>query len=110
MTMKPSRFNVLTSYEHTGETLFFNTLSGAFYAADTITSARIVQLLSDPREASHADHLVKFLHGKGFLVDDETDEHELVLERSRLGIGDPNRLDVIVMPNMDCNFACTYCY
>jgi len=46
----------------------------------------------------------------GFAVDDQCDEIEVVRNRKMVGMHDPNRLDVIVLPNMNCNFACPYCY
>ena len=47
---------------------------------------------------------------QGFLVCDDADEVNQVLARLNLGITDSNRLDVFVLPNMNCNFACPYCY
>ncbi len=108
--MKTSQFNFKTDYEKTGETLLFNTLTGAFCAVDAETQAKIERLLNDPGCDTEDSLLVEFLSSRGFLVDDQIDEHQIVRERSALGINDPNRADIIVMPNMNCNFACTYCY
>jgi len=110
--MKPSRFNVSSGYLGTTETILFNTLTGAFCVFDEPTALR-VQQLSQPARRNAIDQdseLAAFLAEKGFLVADNTDETDTVMERSRLGINDPNRLDVIVMPNMNCNLACVYCY
>jgi uncharacterized protein len=107
--MKPSVFNVSTVYEHTGEMLLFNTLTGAFCAVDPSTASKIDDLFAGRASDSEPD-LVELLSKSGFAVADDLDERQIVLERSALGISDENRLDVIVMPNMNCNFACTYCY
>jgi uncharacterized protein len=108
--MKTSRFNFKTTYQKTGETLIFNTLTGAFCAVDPGTHARIERLFERPELVSEDPKLGEFLYDRGYLVTDEMDEHSTVLERSKMGINDTNRIDVIVMPNMNCNFACTYCY
>lgn len=108
--VKASRFNFRTNYERTGEVLLFNTLTGAFCAVDSQTVSRIDRLLENPRCADEDPELGTFLLTRGFLVDEGVDENAIVVERSRLGIDDPNRIDIIVMPNMNCNFACTYCY
>lgn len=108
--MKTSRFNFPTSYPATGEELLFNTLTGAFVAVDMETAERARWLFDHPGNTSEDPDLAAFLFEHGFLVDDAMDEDAIVHERNRLGINDPNRLDVIVMPNMNCNLACTYCY
>jgi uncharacterized protein len=108
--MKTSRFNLVTTYDKTGETLLFNTLTGAFAAVNPDTYERVKRLFENPSWAASEVELTDFLANRGFLVDDAVDEHAVVLERSSLGISDQNRLDVILMPNMNCNFACTYCY
>ena len=107
--MKPSRFNFRTHYQPTNETLLFNTLTGAFFALDEETIAKVDGIFNS-RDSDNEERLIQELTEQGFLVPDEFDEVAVVLERSRLGIRDSNRLDVIVMPNMNCNFACPYCY
>lgn len=108
--MKASQFNVSTVYPKTGETLLFNTLNGAFCAFPADTAARVQRLCGGPAVDPDDAELASFLTARGFLVADDIDEFALVRERSRLGINDTNRLDVIVMPNMNCNLACVYCY
>lgn len=108
--LKASEFNVRTVYEQTGEVLFFNTLTGAFCAMESETAVRAEQLLEHPCLVFKEQELAKYLLDNGFLVQADTDERDIVIERSRLGITDRNRLDLTVMPNMNCNFACSYCY
>jgi len=74
------------------------------------TAARAEQLLKRPCPSLEDSELADYLFDNGFLVQENTNERDLVLERSRLGIRDPNRLDLTIMPNMNCNFACSYCY
>ncbi|GET35361.1 radical SAM/SPASM domain-containing protein [Microseira wollei] len=109
MMMKPSKLNFRTHYKPTNETLLFNTLTGAFFALDEETIAKVDRIFYTG-DSCNEDQLIQELTEQGFLVSDEFDEVAVVLERSRLGIRDSNRLDVIIMPNMNCNFACPYCY
>jgi uncharacterized protein len=108
--VRASQFNIRTVYERTGETLLFNTLTGAFCALQPQTAIRAEQLLKLPCSSLEDPGLASYLLDNGFLVRQDTNESEVVLERSRLGICDPNRLDLTIMPNMNCNFACSYCY
>lgn len=108
--MKTSRFNCATPYQRTGETLLFNTLTGAFTAVSPDTYGRMERLFNDPSRSDDEPELTGFLRDRGFLVDDSVNEGSIVIERSQMGINDQNRLDVIVMPNMNCNLACVYCY
>ena len=108
--MKASQYNVRTKYEATGETLLFNTLTTALLALDTNTAVRVEELLNEPNRADQNGDLATYLLSRGFLVADNVDEFAIISERSTLGINDTNRLDVIAMPNMNCNLACTYCY
>lgn len=105
--MKPSKYNFSTQYDRTNETLLFNTLTGAFFAFDKDTFSDVNAIFEGN---SNNSELTEKLAAEGFLVPNEFNEVEVVLERSKLGIRDNNRLDVIIMPNMNCNFACPYCY
>lgn len=108
--MKASRFNFTTTYERTGEALLFNTLTGAFAAVTPETYTKVTRLFDDPAQVTRDPELANFLESRGFLTGDHVDEDAIVLERSQMGINDGNRLDVIVMPNMNCNLSCVYCY
>ena len=107
--MKPSQFNVVTAHPQTGELLVFNTASGALAAIDCADAPIAAAALSGATPPE--DHpVVGSLSEQGFLVDAGIDEAEPILERIGLGIRDTNRLDVFVLPNMNCNFACPYCF
>ncbi|MEQ1741609.1 MAG: radical SAM protein [Candidatus Nitrotoga sp.] len=107
--MKSSKYNFITTYPATREKLLFNTLTTAFIALSTDAYVKVSAVLTDPM-GGHDSSLVNYLHKNGFLVDVNKDEFQIVQDRSALGIHDNNRVDLIVMPNMNCNFACTYCY
>jgi uncharacterized protein len=112
--MKPSRFNIVTAGSgDVHQIILFNSLRGSltlwnpdeFEVAKTFLSEPIGEPKA-PAEKAILGQLTEL----GFVVNDECDEMQLVLERKTAGMKDPNRLDVIVLPNMDCNFRCPYCY
>lgn len=109
--MKPSQFNLVTDYEPTGEVLAFNTSTGALVAFPQESGHTVREALSASPEPCPDDHpVIDVLTEHGFLIREDDDEVGTVLKRLQLGINDPNRLDVFVLPNMKCNFACPYCF
>lgn len=110
--MKPSRFNIATKNPDTSETLLFNTLYGGLVAMDADSLPTATRLLEDPGVASTEEEqaaLAALRKGK-FIIDAGVDEMGILRNRKRRGMEDKNRVDVIIMPNLDCNFACPYCY
>ena len=110
--MKPSIFNITTQNPDNGETILFNTLYGSTVAIDANTLPITARLLEKPSVVStklEEDVLTSLKKG-GFVVDDHVDEIAIVKNRKQCGMKDKNRVDVIIMPNLDCNFACPYCY
>lgn len=108
--MKVSKYLFLTDYPSTKEQLLYNTLNGALISIDEKNQEELNTLIAKGTQIENATELTNFLAEESFLVDDNFDETQIVLERNSLGIKDENRLDVIIMPNMNCNFGCPYCY
>ncbi len=111
--MKSSRFNVVSEHPKTGETILFNTLYGSITVWDK-SGFRMVKQLLDKPDTIINDKVIKIImshlvDGK-YIINDDVDEIKVVENRKILGMKDENRLDVIIMPNMTCNFACPYCY
>jgi uncharacterized protein len=109
--MKASRYNTFIDDPATGELLLFNTLYGSQSRCLREESAIVRKILADPASHSGGDTALRDnLARQRHLVADNLDELEIVSSRKRAGIADSNRLDVIVMPTLACNFACSYCY
>jgi uncharacterized protein len=112
--MKVSRYNIATEHPKTGELILFNTLYGSSVVVPPETKHDVIALLNEPQINDDIDgassRLFNELSRLKFLVDGDLDELDLLLKRKYAGIRDANRLDVILMPNLDCNFACPYCY
>lgn len=112
--MKISRYNVATENPETGELILFNTLYGSTVVIDPGNKGDVITILEEPlvntvgnaRLARLRDELLRLK----FVINSDTDELALLLNRKVAGIKDKNRLDVILMPNLNCNFACPYCY
>ena len=47
---------------------------------------------------------------KGFLIDDNVDETESLIEKWNEEENNEKRLSLIINPTLDCNFRCWYCY
>ena len=111
--MKASMYNISTANPDTGETILFNTLYGSMAIIDEGSLAAAMNLLRNPNDTSggadYVDVLRVLREGK-YVINDEINEIEIIKNRKIHGMADKNRLDVIVMPNLDCNFACPYCY
>ena len=45
-----------------------------------------------------------------YIIDESIDEIQIIRNRKRVGIIDKNRLDITIMPTLECNFSCVYCY
>ena len=106
--MKASRYNLIVDRED-GGALLYNCLRGSLSSWEPDERPALTEALAAPSAAVGAP-LGDVLMEQGNLVDDEVDEVELVRRRRRAGVTDPNRLDVVIMPTLQCNFACPYCY
>lgn len=108
--MRSSQFNLLTSFEETGEALLFNTANGALAAFPSSQLEAIQAFLDGDVSTPLPPGTAANLELGGFTAGSGIDEVEAVLERVAMGIKDNNRLDVFILPNMNCNFECPYCY
>lgn len=108
--MKSSQFNLLTTFDETNELLLFNTGNGALAAFPIDQEPFIRAFLDGDQDVPLPAHILENLERGGFTVASETDEVDTVLKRIAMGIQDDNRLDVFILPNMNCNFECPYCY
>ncbi len=106
-----SRFNIEVLHPDTRDTILYNSLYGSVTAWDSSEIPAVRAVLDAPDTAGPAQNaIVATLREQKHLVTVDTDEIAMVEGRKRLGVLDQNRLDVILMPTLDCNFACSYCY
>lgn len=112
--MKASRYNVVVDEDGSRETILYNTLYGSMTVWEPDEMVTVKAALSDDCEGfaddPRAEAIQRLLAEQRHIVPNEADELGIAANRKIEGIRDSNRLDVIVMPTLDCNFACTYCY
>jgi uncharacterized protein len=108
--MKASMYNIFVDCPETTEVALHNTLYGSIslWGQDEIEAVK--STLAEPNKFSKENVIKAILIEQQNLINKNTDEIEIVENRKHLGIKDENRLDVIIMPTLDCNFACVYCY
>lgn len=53
---------------------------------------------------------LQVLTEKGFIVEDQTDEDEMLRARAESIIMQESSFNLIINPTLDCNFSCWYCY
>lgn len=111
--MKPSRYNHF--FEVDGRTILaYNSLSTALIelSADEFTTLQAFN--TEPRDElfdaqglnSFCSHLLK----AGFLIPDGQDEIELIREIHSKIKERRRTLGLTIMPTLDCNFRCSYCF
>lgn len=111
--MRSSRFNIAARNHVTGEAILFNSLYGSATVWDKSEFEIAERILKGSRERvpdPSTERITGQLIENKYLVEDDVDEMGIVSRRKLCGVKDSNRLDVVIMPNMTCNFACPYCY
>jgi uncharacterized protein len=106
---KLSKFNVVTS------------LGQGMYAMYNTNTCALAKLSSQQRETIYNSRellqygraqdpqLLQALLDNGFVVKDELDEDQYIVNTERY-MSSPDRLSLIILPTDNCNFRCVYCY
>ena len=108
--MKASRFNILVDSPKKGGIVLYNSLYGSLSVWNEKEAIDLKAILANPAHADRNVEVANLLKTQKNLIPDSVDEVSLIEHRKRCGIADRNRLDLIIMPTLDCNFACVYCY
>lgn len=107
--LKISRFNHFL-FESEDRAVAFNSYTGA----SSILLVRKKEFVSelhrlDQGEMPEDQMLSAVLIDRGYLVENEVNELEEV-EKKKRQLADTDILQVTIMPTMECNFNCSYCY
>ncbi len=111
--MKPSRYNYF--FEVDGRAILaYNSLTTALTELSADEFAALQAFCTEPRDdlfnarglSSFCDDLVK----AGFLISGEQDEIELIGEIHSALKERQRTLGLTIMPTLDCNFRCSYCF
>ncbi|RLB67707.1 MAG: hypothetical protein DRH04_07655, partial [Deltaproteobacteria bacterium] len=109
--MKASQYNIFVEQSETGETILYNSLYGSLSLWEPSEIGAVKHVLANvaKSESEYAVTMATLIDQKN-IIEDSVDEIAIIKKRKSMGIKDGNRLDVIIMPTLDCNFACVYCY
>lgn len=101
--MKPSIYNSILNFDN-GYSIIYNALKDRYVAYPTsqIKDGNILRVTSC--------HLKEQLSSNGMLVEDNTDEIQLVKDIIEKIDTDDSSLHIHVNPTLGCNFRCWYCY
>jgi uncharacterized protein len=109
--MKPSFYNIFVDNQQTNQTIIFNALYGGLTIWEAGEMEAVRHILSNPTLEDGTDASIRqVLINQKNLINDDVDEIAIIRNRKKCGIEDKNRLDLVIMPTLDCNFACVYCY
>ncbi len=109
--MKPSAYNILVDDLENGDTIIFNSLYGSMATFEKGEMPLVNEILDNPNhQPGNSTELIEALVAQKYLIADDVNEMAIIENRKMSGIRDANRLDVIIMPTLDCNFNCIYCY
>jgi len=111
--MKPSRYNKFFKIDN-GLVIAYNTLSGALAHLTPEQYNKVKELLAQcpglQGNGGGNDAYLTFLVEGRFLIDDDVDELDILKTRNLLGKFTQDKLGVTVMPTLNCNFRCIYCF
>jgi uncharacterized protein len=109
--MKPSRYNIF--FDQEGKKIGFNSFTGQFIVLDHMLYEMFAlsEKMKDFEELKSVHpKFFNFLGIKGFVVEDEVDELELVKQMAYKKDNDESLFEIHINPTMNCNFKCWYCY
>lgn len=109
LTLKPSRFNVIS--RGIEDVKLYNSFTGKivkFTGEDTDDLLHTIR--TKEINYSETNRLVDFLVDEKFLINSEIDEFRKATAQKVRKLSEDRTLNLIIMPNEDCNFRCVYCY
>lgn len=110
--MQMSRFVVAYKNVRAGEHVLYSVLEDRYVGVDDRTLSAVERWTSggDPADAAEAETQDVLLED-GFLVEGRaTDDHRLRAHLEKASEGIPGTMYVTLMPTLQCNLACTYCF
>ena len=113
LRLKPSRYNIFISLDNK-TVLGFNgvTKSIGRFTKKQHKCVKTLMMIPDDSVIQMTDgiKIKKYLLRNGFLIPRDQDELATLRDRNRFGINSTDCFDLLIMPTMDCNFKCFYCF
>jgi uncharacterized protein len=111
--MKPSRYNMFVNSGN-GQIIAYNALSRALSCLNYEQYKKIQELLTRCHElqstSSKNNEYLSFLIEGRFLIEEDCDELSILKTRNLLGKLNQDKLGVTIIPTLNCNFRCVYCF
>ncbi|WP_461641198.1 radical SAM protein [Labilibaculum euxinus] len=104
--MKESKYNYFIRKNEGKETLWFNGYTRNFFTLDTTLTNKLRNNINILEDLSPTFH--KKLLNKGFILEDEIDEIDLIRKRTTEARNSKDYF-LILLPTLNCNFSCWYC-
>lgn len=105
----PSRYNIRAAADD-GRLIVWNTYSGSMSVFTAEQRPAIEVFLNKQGFGARPEGIVKYLHERGFLLKEGTDEYR----RIQFSFGHQQHrqdtLQLCLLASEDCNFRCIYCY
>lgn len=108
--MKKSRYNVV--FEHNDKKFAFNGMACALAEVtdDFLNIINSIENLDIASLNKEKKELFDAMKDGNYIIDDNTDELSILKFRSYYGKFSDRTLSLTILPNLQCNFACPYCY
>lgn len=105
--MKTSKYNYVVP---NGENvIFFNGLSESFFEIPKSRETIYSRIIQNPDQyEGQFDNFLDKMVSKGFVINDETDEQQLIEEKF-MQVRKEEEYHIMVLPTYQCNLRCWYC-
>lgn len=109
--MRQSQYNLITKYDE-DTNLLYNVLNRSFLVFNNEKTDLISKLLSTGQYEKGTEEKDVFLKlvTKNFIIEDDFSEYDYMFYQENLRRYNDMLLSLMIMPTMNCNFNCTYCY
>lgn len=108
--MKKSYYN--HHFEHSQFSYWFNALTNSYFRLFLSTGRRLQEYIDSPAMIREIEIQMPALYDKlskgGFIIDESKDEYAEILDRAKNASNDKNAF-LIIVPTLNCNYACWYC-
>lgn len=104
---KESFYNLVQ--EHEGNLIIYNTKTGAVGIVPKEEANMYTEALKHPEDKKYQAQ-VEVLVQQNFLVSEEINELEEIRKWHERALNFPNYIQITMLPNENCNFACPYCF
>ncbi|MDA3780278.1 MAG: SPASM domain-containing protein [Bacteroidales bacterium] len=109
MNYKLSEFNLKISYDYSSY-LLFNTYTTSLLRLYKADFDEISDNITNTEFIENNIKLINHLTKLGFVLDSDFDEKANIKIRNRQWKHNPKTYSIAIVPNIDCNFRCTYCF